>query len=247
MFLAKKVIGALLMPLPLSLIMLGLAAILYWRSRYRTAKILAGVTLGLLYLLSLPWVAKAISEPLEFMYSKYDGSPVDYVIVLGGYHRSDERIPLSSLLSQTSLMRLTEGIAIWRQNPQASLLLSGYGGNDVISNARAMASIALASGVPAEAIVLAEAPRDTASEARHWASIVRGQEFALVTSAMHLPRAMFLFKAQNLNPVPSPTAYKSAGRLSSLWSAITPSSRSLVMVEQAWHEYLGLVWAGLRT
>ncbi len=235
------------MPLPLSGLILMLALLLWWRSRRRLAMVVASVAVSMIYLLSLPPVARAIVQPLEFAYPKYDGTPVEYIVVLGGYHRSDVRIPLSSLLSQTSLMRLSEGIAVWRQNPRSTLLLSGYGGDDEVSNAEAMAQVARAQGVPETAIRIASKPRDTGSEARAWAPVVGDSAFALVSSASHLPRAMFLFQQQGMNPIPAPTAYNSAGTMTMNWRVLVPAASSLLLVERAWHEYLGIAWARLNS
>jgi uncharacterized SAM-binding protein YcdF (DUF218 family) len=252
LFLIKKLLSALLMPLPLGFIILLLAVFIFYQGYVRLAKILGVGVISTWFILSLGPISKLIAAPLEFEFSKYNHQSVNYIVVLGGGHKSDERVPVSSLLTRTSLMRLSEGIRIYRMNTGAKLLLSGYNGNDAISNAEAMATVAQTFGVPKADIILAKAPKDTAEEAAHWAkylnsNLLSGQNFALVTSAMHLPRAMHLFQDMGLAPVPAPTQYHTAGHHRLNWRSWFPSANNLAIVESAWHEYLGKIWIMVRS
>jgi len=247
LFLLKKVLSALLMPLPFGFVILLLALIIFWQGYHRLAK---GMGIGVLiswFLLSLNPVAQLIATPLEHTFPKYNGQSVDYVVVLGGYHNSDERFPISSLLSKTSLMRLSEGIRIYRMNQGAKLMLSGYKSHDVISNAEAMSRVAQEYGVQKEDIIIATEPKDTSEEAAHWATYLKDQRFALVTSAMHLPRSVYLFQNQGLKPIPAPTAFHTGGHHGLQWNDWLPKASALSVSKSAWHEYLGRIWASIRT
>ncbi len=233
------------MPLPLGFVLLALAGVMIWSGWRKRGATLICAVLGVWLLLSLTPVVNKLVSPLEFTYPRYANQAVDAVVVLGGYHRSDARTPLSSLLSSTSLNRLVEGVMILQQQPGTRLALSGYAGDDRISNARAMGQMAQALGVPAARIVLAESPKDTAEEAEHWAKVFDGQRVALVTSAMHMPRAVYLFAQHGLNVVPAPTRFLSAGDRLYDWRSWVPSAHNLEHAQQAWHEYLGLLWARL--
>jgi len=245
LFLAKKIVSACLMPLPVGAIIILFALFLSWRAYHKTAKTLFGIAFIFIYLISAGPVAVLMTEALEHQYPKYDNQTVSYVLVLGGSHDSDPRRPISSLLSTESLARLVEGIRIYRLNKGAKLLLSGYNAGDPISNAEAMSRVALDQGVPIEDIVLARSVKDTAEEARHWAAFAKGESMALVTSAMHMPRSVFLFEQYDVQLFPSPTAYTTGSRGLS-WKSWFPRANSLKLVERAWHEYLGLAWAKLR-
>ena len=246
-FFLKKLVGALLMPLPMGFILLAVGAVLIWRRWQKCGVMLIVTVLSGWFMLSLTPVVKVIMAPLEFRYPAYASQKVDAVVVLGGYHRSDSRIPLSSLLSATSLNRLLEGMLILDQHPTARLAVSGYAGNDVISNARAMAQVAEGLGLAPSRIMLAEGPKDTAEEAAHWAKVLRGQRVALVTSALHMPRAVYLFEQAGMRVVPAPTRYLSAGPSDYDWRGWVPSAHNLEYARQAWHEYLGLLWARINT
>lgn len=246
-FFLKKLVGALLMPLPLGFMLLALGAVLVWRRWHKCGWVLIGGVLCAWFMLSLSPVVRPLMAPLEFRYPAYASQKVDAVVVLGGYHRSDARIPLSSLLSSTSLNRLLEGVLILHQHPSARLALSGYSGNDAMSNARAMAQVAEGLGLAPSRIMLAEGPKDTAEEAAHWAKVLRGQRVALVTSALHMPRAVYLFEQAGMRVVPAPTRYLSAGPSDYDWRGWVPSAHNLEYARQAWHEYLGLLWARINT
>jgi len=250
LFLIKKLISALLMPLPLGFVILLLAVFVFFQGYQRLAKGLGIGVIFIWFILSLSPVSQLIAAPLEYEFPKYNNKTVNYVVVLGGYHNSDERFPVSSLLSKTSLMRLSEGMRIYHLNPGAKLLLSGYKGNDVISNAEAMAKVAHAFGIPKDNIIMAEQPKDTAEEAAYWAhylnnNMLKNQHFALVTSAMHIPRAMYLFQNQGLQPIPAPTAFRTGGHHGLNWHSWFPNAGSLTLIESAWHEYLGRIWAAM--
>jgi uncharacterized SAM-binding protein YcdF (DUF218 family) len=67
----------------------------------------------------------------------------------------------------------------------------------------------------------------------------------LVTDAIHMPRAMFLFRKEGQSPIPSPTNHM----VKSYWkNGITdwfPASSNISMMEYAMHEIGGLVYARL--
>jgi len=259
LFFVKKVVSAFLMPLPFGGLLLLLAGVLFFRKHKTAAKALLIAVLMIWYVLSIAPTAQWLAGSLEYKYSKYENQGVNFVLVLGGYHRSDERLPLSSLLSQTSLMRLMEGIRIYKLNSGSKLLLSGYRGRDEISNAYAMKLVANSLGVPDKDIILAEQVKDTAEEAEHWVNVVQNRPFALVTSAIHMRRSVYLFEEafqKQLSVespldeqllIPAPTAFSGSGKQGFYWKSWFPSANNLSDVKAAWHEYLGLVWAKLQS
>lgn len=246
LFFLKKLIGGLLMPLPMFILAMLVAVLLCWRNWRRSAFALMALATLALYALSTPIIATALLSPLEQRFPAYQGQKVDAVIVLGGYHRSKQNKPISALLSPTSMVRLSEGMRIQGLNPSATLNLSGYKGTDEISNAEAMARVAIAYGVDEAKIYREPLPKDTAEEARTWAKHLAGQRVALVTSASHMPRAMYLFEQAGMSPLAAPTNQIADPVDLGHWRTWFPSAQALVMTSKAWHEYLGLAWARLR-
>ena len=95
------------------------------------------------------------------------------------------------------------------------LLLSG--GSDpqrhAYSEARAMATFLSDLGVPEQAMLFEETSRNTRQNAVFSATLLRARgidRILLVTSALHMPRAVALFTAQGLQVIPAPTDFEAS-------------------------------------
>jgi len=248
MFALKKIIGTWLMPLPLLLTVFILAALLYKFSRYkRSAKVLFCSSFITLLLFSLDPVASRLAATLESQYPSYQQQHVDYIHVLGNGHTTVDSLPITSQLTPAALARTTEGVRIYKLNPTAKLIFSGYNGGDINSNAKMNARLAIALGVPESAIILLEDPRDTIEEAIDNKEITQGRHLVLVTSATHMPRAMKIFQQQGLSPIPAATAHvsKPVNGTQPLHYYF-PRARYLAVSEIVFHEWLGLAWLSLK-
>lgn len=86
LFTLKKVIGGMLLPLPLMLLMIGVGLALVWFSRFqKTGKVVISMGWLALLLLSLQPVADRLLRPIEDNYPTWQGSQkVAYIVVLGG-------------------------------------------------------------------------------------------------------------------------------------------------------------------
>jgi uncharacterized SAM-binding protein YcdF (DUF218 family) len=257
MFALKKLISASLQPFSVLVgtLVLGLI-LLRFTKRHRTGKALLLAALAGCYLFSITPVANAFVRPLESAYPPLlphastplaafeDGSAAPgWIVVLGGGNvEVPSRAPLQQLVPG-SVARLTEAIRLHRLFPEAKLLLSGG-----TVHSRLLADAAQSLGVPRERMVLAPDVLDTEDEAKALHLIVGQEPMVLVTSAMHMPRAVALFREVGAIPVAAPTDY--AGDTGS-WSArnllgLFPHAGAGAEIEHALHEYLGLLWAKLR-
>jgi len=248
MFLFKKIIAAILLPVPMVLIITVLGLFLLWFSnRQRLGKWMASLGVLMLVLLSATPIANLLISPLENHYPTYDLSqgPVKFVMVLGSGHVSDPRLPVTSQIGSASMARLLEGIRIYKANPGAKLIVSGWGGADPVPNAEVVAQVAIALGVLEVDIVKEPRAKDTHDEAQLVKAVIGRAEFALVTSAAHMPRAVALFNKQEMRPVPAPANYLVKNRQGQSVS-IQFSATNLAKSESAIHEYLGLAWSKLR-
>ncbi|MBN1141343.1 MAG: envelope biogenesis factor ElyC [Deltaproteobacteria bacterium] len=255
MFLLKKVVSAFLMPLPLCLLLaLSGFALLRFGKRPRLGKLLLSGALLLLLAFSLAPVSDRLLGPLESRYPVFDagalppGSPeIGFVVVLGEGYGCYENQPPTSRVHRGGLVRLAEGIRIQRLLPGAKLIVSGgFSGKNSFSNARVLADLAVALGVPEADILLEGKSLDTEGEARLIRPLVGDTPFVLVTAASHLPRAMGLFAKQGMAPIPAPTDHLVKKRPFSLWTLV-PTARELHKTEMAFHEYLGIAWGQLRS
>ena len=142
MFFFKKLVSFFIMPLQLGFVMSFAGLYLLWfTKKQKIGKILCASGILWIFIFSLNPVGNLLLSPLERSFLKYESGAetVRYVVVLGGGHVSDQRLPVSSQISSDSLTRLIEGVTIFRENPGSKLILSGYEGHDRISNAVVMA------------------------------------------------------------------------------------------------------------
>ncbi|UPT56195.1 envelope biogenesis factor ElyC [Dickeya zeae] len=250
LFAVKKYIGSLLLPLPLLMLVLGIALALLWFSRWqKTARIMLTGGWLVLLLLSLQPVADRLLLPLESRYPTWtpDFPNVNYIVVLGGGYTFNPDWPPSANLINNSLARVTEGIRLWRANPGAKLIFTGAAaqGNPVTSASTA-ARVAESLGVPAQDILLVDKAHDTEEEAAGTEALIGKQPFLLVTSANHLPRAIRFFQARGLHPIPAPANQLAITSPLNPWERVFPSALYLSHSERAWYEGLGLIWQQMK-
>jgi len=242
LFYLKKIIGAWVKPLPLSVIFMLLGGLLIWRQRRRMGQGCLALGVLMLVLFSNGWVAQQLVAPLERQYPAYAGQKVDYILVLGGFHRSAPGIPESSLLERDTLHRLVEGVRLARLNSEAKLILSGYAFDDEISNAEAYRQVALFLGVDPKRLILMEEAKDTGEELSTVVGIVGSSSMALVTSAYHMPRAMALAAHEQLQAVAAPTWHQYKPDNDSGWPGLLPIPSALDVSQRVVHEYIGMLW-----
>lgn len=251
MFLLKKIVAPFFLPLSvcLEILLLGLF-FLWFTRRQKTGRILVSIGFLTLAAFSCVTVPDMLLRPLEYKYQPLLNlggvRGVKWVVVLGGGHTSDPRLPPTSQLSEASLLRLAEGIRVHKRLPASKLILSGGAVYDTVPEAETLAGAALALGVERNELVLESESRDTEDEALLTEKIVGKDRFILVTSAAHMPRAMALFEKRGLKPVPAPTGYRVKKRQGITPCCFFPSSGALSKAEAAFYEYLGLAWARLR-
>lgn len=244
LFFIKKLIGAMLAPLPLFFFLALVAVLLIvYRSR-RSGLWCLSIGLTWLFLSSFFPFAKLLIDPLENSYPAYNGQQVEAVVVLGGWHQTDPRVPVTSILSGFSTSRLLEGIRITKMNSEAPLYLSGYTGfTETLSNAEAMKMLALMLGVEEGRIMTEPRPLDTYEEALFIKERLGSRPFALVTSASHMRRAMALMRKQGLNPIAAPTNYLAKDNGKRSFFSYWPSSGAMRTTFVAIHEWIGYWWS----
>ena len=252
MFLFKKLVAPFLMPVPvcLALVLLGLALVWLTR-RQRAGKWLA--TLGALSLLLLGYgtVSSRALVSLERRYAPAGdvsgaAGRVRWVVVLGGGSSADEGLPAVQRLSEGTLARLVEGIRLQRQLPGSRLLLSGGSVFGSGPDTETMRALAVELGVDPSALDLDAVSPDTETQAEVVRARLGAEEFYLVTSASHMPRAVALFRKAGTNPLPAPTHFLTQENKGVAPGNFFPAAGGLRIAEAAAYEYLGLVWAKVR-
>ena len=246
------------MPMPLSFLICLIGLLLLWfTKKQKTGKVFVSIGLLLLLLLSYGAISDKLMRPLERKYSpdsvqmlhdikSDDKRTISFIVVLGGGHTSDLKVPITSQLGEDSLMRLVEGIRLYRKFPAMKLILSGGSVFDPVPDAKVMADLAKDLGVKEKDIILEDKSQDTVEEAHLIKTIVNNDQFFLVTSASHMPRSMAMFKKLGMNPIPAPTAYEVTSEQQLNPFMFFPGADNLCKSEKALHEHIGILWAKLR-
>jgi len=258
MFVMKKIVSLFFYPVGLCLGILILGLFCLWATRrQRLGKGLATLGTVLLLLCSTPFISSWLLVPLEQRYPallhpetvswgpKSSTSPA-WIVVLGGGHVSDPRLPANSQISTAALGRLIEGVRLHKAVPGSKLLLSGGAVFDSVPEAEVMARIAALLEIKPQDIRLEPDSLDTADQAKLIAKMLGEEKFILVTSAAHMPRAMALFKRRGLQPIPAPADFRAPIPPSAGANRFFPGAGSLGRTQTAVHEYLGLAWVWLR-
>jgi len=254
-FMLKKTLSRFLFPLPLCLEILLVGLVLLWFSKkQKSGKIVVTVGTILLLLLSYNGSSNNFLRELERRYPSYalagpnelpSRSPdtaIKWVVVLGGGHQVDPNIPVSSQINHPTLVRLVEGIRVYRKNPGSKLIVSGGRVDSSISDAKLMANLAEALGAPREDLVVEEQSWDTEDEARLLKPLIQNDAFILVTSAYHMHRSMKLFESYGMHPIPAPTDHLVRESETFSPDSVFPEPNALVKVTRLVYEYLGLAW-----
>jgi uncharacterized SAM-binding protein YcdF (DUF218 family) len=246
-FMIRKTLTALLMPLPAALLLGTVGWVMWsWGKKKRRGQLLVAASLLGLATLAVDPVATRLAGSVEGREPAFPGDSVGFVVVLGSGHVSDPRLPVSAQLSSQALYRLTEGVRIHLAQPWSTLVLSGHGGDDPKPNAQVYGEMAQALGVDPGRMVLEPRPTSTAEEAEYLEPLLSGHRFALVTSATHMPRAVALFEARGLDPVPAPTGHLVNTARSLDYLRYIPHEENLQRTRAAWYEFLGRLWAAMR-
>jgi len=147
------------------------------------------------------------------------------------------------VLSATALSRVSEGVRLWKQSPDTTLVTSGAKFQSVIAHADVAADMALASGVPAGKIVRFTNTLDTAQEIRQLIEHVKENpvegktRIVIVSSATHLPRAALMMSQFEIPYTLAPADFIYS---ESAWYFFDASN--IDSADRAIHEFIGMLW-----
>lgn len=163
------------------------------------------------------------------------------IVVLGaGLNRVATAADQTEYLYFSSHIRAARTAELALANPQATVITAGAG-NTNITEAEMMRAYLTQRGISARRILLDSASENTYEHAVNIATLLKdrdlGQRFRLVTSALHMPRAMGVFKTQGLAPCAIPVDYVAVKPVP--WFAIAPQTTALAKFRTYLHERIG--------
>lgn len=231
---------ALLSPLAFGLL-LALAAAALWRHLPRSARVAAILAESLLIVAMTPFGANLLVWQIESQVGDETctGASTDPIVVLSaGLEREPASADDFAALSAASLRRALAGAALWRQRPEATLVFSG-GGPFRISESAVLQRFAESLGVPPPMIRTEGRSQTTWENAAELGALVPTlpTRIRLVSSALHLPRALLAFRSQGFEAcaIVAERRYHPPGGI----GYYLPQSSGLSKTEAALHEMFG--------
>ena len=167
-----------------------------------------------------------------------------HIMVLGSGHVDDPGLPSVMDLGDAGLSRLTEGLRLFGLIKRAKLVFSGYGGKSGISHAEIQRQASIEMGVNQSKISIIPTAENTWQEATKYHKKFGSEtKLILVTSAMHMSRAVYLFQKKGLDPIPAPCNFKVKDDPTDRNWGISVSAENMLILRLALHEYLGMWYA----
>ena len=250
----SKLLPLFVYPLGLGSILIVLAVILNKYKRLRNGLAIAAAVI--LWGFSNHWVDMALTHGLEWQYlPPLDAPKAEAIVVLGG-GTSPAQYPRPTTEMSGAGDRVYYAAHLYREGRAPFVMLSG-GTIDWMSNgpstpAAEMADIITFMGVPESALWLEDKSQNTHENAVFSAQMLKEKgihRILLVTSAIHMPRAMAVFKKQGLEVIPAPTDFKVTqvawdgllhGSFESQIIYLLPDASDLGSTTNALKEYIGL-------
>jgi uncharacterized SAM-binding protein YcdF (DUF218 family) len=201
-------------------------------------------------------VGVALTLPLEERFPAWDatrGAPAG-IVVLGGVIDARLSAARGEIAVSEAAERITAAVGLARRYPAARIVFAG-GGGGIISQSPAEAYFAVrlfeTLGIPAARVEFEAKSRNTAENARFAKQLVapkEGERWLLVTSALHMPRAVGAFRQAGLPVEAHPVDWRTEGPRALLSISGSPVD-GLLVTDAAVHEWVGLVayWITGRT
>ncbi|WP_135556883.1 YdcF family protein [Paenibacillus cymbidii] len=233
--------------LPPGIFILALAAAAVWmlRKRERGMALALAVVALALYVCSTTLVSDSLVRSLEIRYEPPQAIDGDVIVVLGGGATEDTPdIDGSGNLSGAAGNRL---LAAARLHFRTGLPIL-FSGGKVFADTGNEADIAkrqlLALGVPASAVYAENRSLNTEQNAEYTAQMMADHRLAkplLVTSALHMKRAVMNFERAGVAVTPYPVDYRVSRHSAFGLHRLSPVSYALDNVGASLKEYLGIV------
>jgi uncharacterized SAM-binding protein YcdF (DUF218 family) len=227
-----------------------MAWLFFYFKKKRVAKIILALSFAWLLICSFNFLPNILIRSLENRYATFTPLSNDttsyHILVLGGGHAEDDRLPPNGQLNITALGRLVEGIRIHRILRSSKLVVSGFSPDSRTPQAEILKKTALLLGVATDDILLQTKPANTYEEASEYTSkFGKNHPLIVVTTGTHMPRAMQMFKMMGAKPIAAPTNFlvRAGDTEDRAWF---PSVKNMDKMHTVIKEYLAISVANLR-
>ena len=241
----SRLVTLVISPLGTALVLGVLALLLSWRTHVRAATVSGVTAIAWLWLWSTPAASLWIRTHLE---SQHPALPVaalpdaDAIVVLGGAVSPPEA-PRSDVDLDSAADRVWHAARLYHAGKAPLIVLSGGSDPAVsrMSEAEAMQLFLRDLCVPDSAMLLETRSRNTRQNAEYSSQLLRAHKLnhiLLVTSALHMQRALGEFSVQGLQVTPAGTDVEGVQPPPIPWRYL-PDAESLAASARALKEWVG--------
>ena len=233
---------------PIGLIFVSLFLIWKYRNSNRLPRIILFISLTI-YFLSNDFIINEISTAYEYPAAPRSEVKVhDIGIVLTGGLMNEEKPPVDNLFLGNHADRFAQALLLYKEKKLKKILISGGDlkliSRPIQSEGKLAAEFLIKCGVDPSDIILENRAVNTFQNAKFTAELIRSeypdQQYMLLSSASHLPRAIACFEKQGLKITPFGTDYMSKKRRF-LWIQLIPSGNALHDAQTLMHEWAGFL------
>ena len=242
----------LVIPINFAIVLLLLATLLLVLKRRKPALFIFLLASAWTFFWSLPVASIWLGGHLEnrFPYSAAAHAPrADAIVVLGGHTANSRQNWFEVYDPNKTTTRISRGAELYAEKRAPMILVSGAALDGGTSEAQSMARYLKSVGIADKNILLEEQSYTTRENAIYSAQKLKEQqlnEVLLVTSSLHMARAMASFQKQGVNVIAAPLAPQIT-KPNESWLAIwQPSYQSLNASRSIIKEYVGLLVYWLR-
>lgn len=234
----------------LTLAVLGLVLGLFRLRKTGGALIVAGLLWALAW--SLPVTSLWLGGALEGRYPHLppaESPTADAIVVLGGNTANGRANWFLPYDKDTAVVRVDTAAQLYLAGRAPKVVLSGGALEGDVSEARGMAHAIRQQGVPESALILENASRTTYENAALTEDQLKARgigKVLLVTSALHMPRAMAAFSKQGVVAIAAPAPPQIVPPADGSLNRWLPDQRTFDASRSIIKEYAGLFVYWLR-
>lgn len=241
-----------IIPLNLCIALLVVGAVLFIARRRKTGLLVAGCGIAWVVFWALPASSLWAGGRLEQLYPHTlpDALPqVQAIVVLGGNTANNRHNWFEPYDVDTASSRVDTAALLYHTQRAPRIVLSGAALDGSLSEAEMMSKILQQKGIPEHAIMLEKNSFTTYENAVYTQRLLDKHDMnrvLLVTSALHMPRAMAVFRKQGITAIAAPSRPQIVVPSDPTFSFWQPSARALSASRSIIKEYAGLLVYWLR-
>lgn len=234
---------------PLALITWGLLILLVLCYRKKDWEMLStvSVVLIILFIFASPFTANLILEQLEMTHKDQSSCVTDkknivIVILAGGMNRSNSESAQIEALHIASIRRALATARLANKTLKPYLIVTG-GSGGTVKEADLISRLLIHLGVDQNRIIKELTAKNTYENAIQTKSVLEHlglNRILLVTSAIHMPRAVATFRKQNIDVCTYPIDFRGVDPI--FPGAFIPQISALQKSTDSFHEIAGLLW-----